>query len=101
MIFVFYLFQLSVHLLASSIQEKAAWISDLIQCLDNVQFNDIMRPATHTSGSISLPQSLKNDPKLFKDEADIRFSRKLNSCKIPQIRYATPEKLLQRLIGKD
>ncbi|CAG9855230.1 unnamed protein product [Phyllotreta striolata] len=89
--------QLSVHLLASSMQEKAAWISDIIQCLDNVQFNDMIRPATHDSSSISLPQSLKNDPKLFKDEADIRFSRTLNSCKVPQIRYATPERLLQRL----
>ncbi|XP_056645864.1 ras-specific guanine nucleotide-releasing factor 2-like [Diorhabda sublineata] len=89
--------QLSVHLLASSIQEKTAWISDIVQCLDNVQFNDMMRPAMPDSSSISLPQSLKNDPKLFRDEADIRFSRTLNSCKVPQIRYATPERLLQRL----
>ena len=26
-----------------------------------------------------------------------RFSRTLNNCKVPQIRYATPERLLQRL----
>ena len=26
-----------------------------------------------------------------------RFSRSLNNCKVPQIRYATPERLLQRL----
>ncbi|KAJ8927238.1 hypothetical protein NQ314_020317 [Rhamnusium bicolor] len=89
--------QLSVHLVAPTVQEKAAWISDIIQCLDNVQFNDMMRPTMTDSSSISLPQSLKNDPKLFKDEADIRFSRTLNSCKVPQIRYATPERLLQRL----
>ncbi|KAG5880599.1 hypothetical protein JTB14_026570 [Gonioctena quinquepunctata] len=89
--------QVCVHLMASSVQEKTAWISDIIQCLDNVQFNDMMRPAIPDSSSISLPQSLKNDPKLFKDEADIRFSRTLNSCKVPQIRYATPERLLQRL----
>ncbi|XP_044765264.1 ras-specific guanine nucleotide-releasing factor 2-like isoform X3 [Coccinella septempunctata] len=90
--------QLVVHLLASSVQEKAAWISDISQCLDNVQFNDIIRPtALSDNSSISLPQCLKNDPKLFKDEADIRFSRTLNSCKVPQIRYATPERLLQRL----
>ncbi|CAH1153713.1 unnamed protein product [Phaedon cochleariae] len=89
--------QVCVHLVASSIQEKTAWISDIIQCLDNVQFNDMMRPTMTDSSSISLPQSLKNDPKLFKDEADIRFSRTLNSCKVPQIRYATPERLLQRL----
>ncbi|KAJ8955431.1 hypothetical protein NQ318_003529, partial [Aromia moschata] len=91
--------QLCVHLVAMSVQEKAAWISDIIQCLDNVQYNDMMRPTMADSSSISLPQSLKNDPKLFKDEADIRFSRTLNSCKVPQIRYATPERLLQRLTG--
>ncbi|KAJ8969024.1 hypothetical protein NQ317_013830 [Molorchus minor] len=89
--------QLSVHLVAQTMQEKAAWVSDIIQCLDNVQFNDMMRPTMADSSSISLPQSLKNDPKLFKDEADIRFSRTLNSCKVPQIRYATPERLLERL----
>ncbi|KAK9718958.1 RhoGEF domain [Popillia japonica] len=89
--------QVCVHLLAPTIQEKAAWISDISQCLDNVQFNDMIRPSMPDNSSINLPQSIKNDPKLFKDEADIRFSRTLNSCKVPQIRYATPERLLQRL----
>lgn len=88
-----------VHLVAPTMQEKAAWISDISQCLDNVQFNDMIRPTTDNS-SITLPQSIKNDPRLFKDETDIRFSRTLNSCKVPQIRYATPERLLQRLTGK-
>lgn len=91
---------MSVHLVASSIQEKSAWISDISQCLDNVQFNDMIRSSISDNSSVTLPQSLKNDPKLFKDEADIRFSRKMNSCKVPQIRYATPERLLQRLTGK-
>lgn len=89
-----------VHLLAPTLQEKAAWVSDISQCLDNVQYNDMMRPSISDNSSITLPQSIKNDPKLFKDEADIRFSRTLNSCKVPQIRYATPERLLQRLTGK-
>ncbi|XP_072402937.1 ras-specific guanine nucleotide-releasing factor 1-like isoform X1 [Diabrotica undecimpunctata] len=89
--------QMCVHLLASTMQEKTAWISDITQCLDNVQFSDIMGPTMPDSSSISLPQSLKDDPKLFKNEVDIRFSRTLNSCKVPQIRYATPERLLQRL----
>lgn len=43
--------------------------------------------------------ALKTDPRLFKDDVDIRFSRTLNSCKLPQVRYATPERLLQRLTG--
>lgn len=51
-----------------------------------------------TSGSIMAHhQSLKSDSRLFKDDVDIRFSRTLNSCKLPQVRYATPERLLQRL----
>ena len=34
---------------------------------------------------------------MFKDDVDIRFSRTLNSCKLPQIRYASPERLFERL----
>lgn len=86
--------------MAATVQEKAAWVSDILQCLDNAKFNDMMRPTATDTSSINLPQSLKSDPKLFQDEADIRFSRTLNSCKVPQIRYATPERLLQRLTGK-
>ncbi|KAH9388465.1 Ras protein-specific guanine nucleotide-releasing factor [Tyrophagus putrescentiae] len=33
-----------------------------------------------------MPHSIRNDPRLFKDDVDIRFSRTLNSCKLPQIR---------------
>lgn len=40
---------------------------------------------------------IRNDPRLFKDDIDIRFSRTLNSCKLPQIRYASPERLFERL----
>ncbi|CAH2011128.1 unnamed protein product [Acanthoscelides obtectus] len=89
--------QLSVHLLAATAQEKAAWVSDIIQCLDNMQFNKMAIPHLASSSSIGMPQSLKNDPNLFKDEADMKFSRTLNSCTVPQIRYATPERLLQGL----
>lgn len=44
-----------------------------------------------------MPHSIRNDPRLFKDDVDIRFSRTLNSCKLPQIRYASPERLFERL----
>lgn len=50
-------------------------------------------------GSIAAQHALRADPRLFKDDVDIRFSRTLNSCKLPQVRYATPERLLQRLTG--
>ncbi|KAK7085516.1 Ras protein-specific guanine nucleotide-releasing factor [Halocaridina rubra] len=49
------------------------------------------------TSSITMPHFIKNDPKLFRDDVDIRFSRTLNSCKVPHIRYATPDRLLERL----
>lgn len=51
------------------------------------------------ASSIGPQLSLHSDPRLFTDDIDIRFSRTLNSCKLPQVRYATPERLLQRLTG--
>ncbi|KAL2719369.1 ras-specific guanine nucleotide-releasing factor 2-like isoform X1, partial [Vespula squamosa] len=89
--------QVTVHLVAPTMQEKAAWISDISQCMDNVHFNDLLHGSLSDTSSVTMPQSIRNDPKLFKDDVDIRFSRTLNSCKIPQIRSATPERLLQRL----
>ncbi|XP_059486241.1 ras-specific guanine nucleotide-releasing factor 2-like isoform X3 [Neocloeon triangulifer] len=89
--------QITVHLVASTMQEKQAWISDISQCMDNVHFNDLLHSSMSDTSSVTMPQSIKNDPKLFKDDVDIRFSRTLNSCKVPQIRYATPERLLERL----
>ncbi|XP_025156495.1 ras-specific guanine nucleotide-releasing factor 2 isoform X2 [Harpegnathos saltator] len=87
--------KVTVHLVAPTMQEKAAWISDISQCMDNVHFNDLLHGSD--TSSVTMPQSIRNDPKLFKDDVDIRFSRTLNSCKVPQIRSATPERLLQRL----
>lgn len=57
---------------------------------------------TYSLSISSLPPTLtapitRNDPRLFKDDVDIRFSRTLNSCKLPQIRYASPERLFERL----
>ncbi|KAK2577824.1 hypothetical protein KPH14_001093 [Odynerus spinipes] len=89
--------QVTVHLVAPTMQEKAAWITDISQCMDNVHFNDLLHGSLSDTSSVTMPQSIRNDPKLFKDDVDIRFSRTLNSCKIPQIRSATPERLLQRL----
>lgn len=86
----------TVHLYALTMQEKAAWISDISQCLDNCRFTDFVQNPSDSS-SVSMPQCLRNDPKLFQDDVDIRFSRSLNSCKVPRVRYATPERLLERL----
>ncbi|KAF2363515.1 Ras-like guanine nucleotide exchange factor N-terminal [Trinorchestia longiramus] len=94
-----------IHLIAPTMQEKQAWISDISQvgqmatwkCLDNVHFNNLFRSSMSDTSSITMPHCIKNDPRLFKDDIDIRFSRTLNSCKVPHIRYATPERLLERL----
>lgn len=73
--------QIVVHLVAPTLQEKAAWVSDISQCMDNVHFNDLLHSSMSDTSSVTMPQSIKNDPKLFKDDVDIRFSRTLNSCK--------------------
>lgn len=109
-----------VHLVAPSMQDKTAWISDISQCIDNVHFNDFVHSSISDASSVTYPHSVRNDPRLFNDDIDIRFSRTLNSCKVicfiliiedrlkkyfkfkifvqvPQIRYATPERLLERL----
>ncbi|XP_055550871.1 ras-specific guanine nucleotide-releasing factor 2-like isoform X3 [Wyeomyia smithii] len=84
-----------IHLIAPTIQDKEAWISDISQCLDNIHLHSLLSPGI--GGSSGGHQALRADPRLFKDDVDIRFSRTLNSCKLPQVRYATPERLLQRL----
>lgn len=86
---------ITIHLVAPSAQEKHAWTSDISQCMDNVHFHDLLHGSD--SASVAVPHSVRSDPKLFKDDVDIRFSRTLNSCKVPQIRYATPQRLLDRL----
>lgn len=65
--------------------------------MDNVRFNEFLHSSLSDTSSVTMPRSIRNDPKLFKDDVDIRFSRTLNSCKVPQIRYATPDRILQRL----
>lgn len=58
-------------------------------------------PGGGDGASLSVPggAGVRSDPRLFTDDVDIRFSRALNSCKVPQIRYATPSRLLERLTG--
>lgn len=85
-----------IHLVAPTVQDKEAWISDISQCIDNIHLHSV-----NSFESIGPQLSLHSDPRLFTDDIDIRFSRTLNSCKLPQVRYATPERLLQRLTGEN
>lgn len=43
------------------------------------------------------PPLYRSDASLYCDDIDIRFSKTMNSCKVLQIRYATVERLLERL----
>ncbi|XP_068608860.1 ras-specific guanine nucleotide-releasing factor 2 [Brachionichthys hirsutus] len=87
----------SVVLLAPSRQEKAAWTSDISQCIDNIRCNGLMTSVFEENSKVSVPHMIKSDARLHKDDVDIRFSKTLNSCKVPQIRYASVERLLERL----
>ncbi|KAM4531994.1 ras-specific guanine nucleotide-releasing factor 2 isoform 4-T4 [Fundulus diaphanus] len=86
-----------VVLLAPSRQEKAAWTSDISQCIDNIRCNGLMTSVFEENSKVSVPHMIKSDARLHKDDVDICFSKTLNSCKVPQIRYASVERLLERL----
>ncbi|XP_077988793.1 ras-specific guanine nucleotide-releasing factor 2-like [Glandiceps talaboti] len=101
---------LNIILVAGTQQEKNAWMSDLSQCIDNLHYNGLLNGSLDgTHSSVHMPLSIRrrcravlglqyrSDPRLFKDDVDIRFCRTLNSCKVPQIRYASVERLLERL----
>uniref|UniRef100_A0AAQ4P0L5 Ras protein-specific guanine nucleotide-releasing factor 2a n=1 Tax=Gasterosteus aculeatus aculeatus TaxID=481459 RepID=A0AAQ4P0L5_GASAC len=87
----------TVVLLAPSRQEKAAWTSDISQCIDNIRCNGLMTSVFEENSKVTVPNMIKSDVRLHKDDVDICFSKTLNSCKVPQIRYASVERLLERL----
>uniref|UniRef100_A0A8D3EEA1 Ras-specific guanine nucleotide-releasing factor 1 n=1 Tax=Scophthalmus maximus TaxID=52904 RepID=A0A8D3EEA1_SCOMX len=87
----------TIILVASSRQEKSAWTSDISQCIDNIRCNGLMMNAFEENSKVSVPQMIKSDTSLYCDDVDIRFSKMMNSCKVLQIRYASVERLLERL----
>ncbi|XP_054466718.1 ras-specific guanine nucleotide-releasing factor 2 isoform X3 [Anoplopoma fimbria] len=87
----------TVVLLAPSRQEKAAWTSDISQCIDNIRCNGLMTSVFEENSKVTVPNMIKSDMRLHKDDVDICFSKTLNSCKVPQIRYASVDRLLERL----
>lgn len=82
----------------------------------------MLRNSMSDTSSVTMPHSMRNDPKLFKDDKDIKFSKYYNSCRvrvslgigslavaevvyqranifqIPRIHHATKEKLISRLV---
>ena len=84
--------EMTVHLVAPTKQEKAAWITDIsqviagarqevvrcsVQCMDNVHFDNLYNNTSNSSSATVVPQFVKSDPSLFKDDVDIR-SDKIN-----------------------
>lgn len=62
-----------------------------------MHFNDLCHAKLADESLMSHDTSINSDPRLFNDDKDIKFSRTLNSCKLPQIRYATKARLFERL----
>uniref|UniRef100_A0A4W5PI20 Ras protein specific guanine nucleotide releasing factor 1 n=1 Tax=Hucho hucho TaxID=62062 RepID=A0A4W5PI20_9TELE len=89
----------TVILVASSRQEKSAWTSDISQArlFYNIRCNGLMMNAFEENSKVTVPQMIKSDASLYCDDVDIRFSKMMNSCKVLQIRYASVERLLERL----
>lgn len=54
-------------------------------------------PSDPSPSSIPPSSLLRSDASLYCDDVDIRFSKTMNSCKVLQIRYASVERLLERL----
>ncbi|PWA14203.1 hypothetical protein CCH79_00012223 [Gambusia affinis] len=80
----------TIILVASSRQEKSAWTN-------NIRCNGLMMNAFEDNSKVTVPQMIKSDSSLYCDDVDIRFSKMMNSCKVLQIRYASVERLLERL----
>lgn len=39
-----------IHLVAPTVQEKEAWISDISQCIDNIHMHTMLSPTTESIG---------------------------------------------------
>ena len=50
--------------------------------MDTVHFNGLFYNTTPNASSSTVPQCVKSDPNLFKDDVDIRFSKTFNTCKV-------------------
>uniref|UniRef100_A0A8C9Y5B3 Ras protein specific guanine nucleotide releasing factor 1 n=1 Tax=Sander lucioperca TaxID=283035 RepID=A0A8C9Y5B3_SANLU len=86
--------QNSLTFLMSSLFTSTASVP---QCIDNIRCNGLMMNAFEDNSKVTVPQMIKSDSSLYCDDVDIRFSKMMNSCKVLQIRYASVERLLERL----
>lgn len=67
----------------------------------SVHFQALQHSVAEAEGPAALLTrswfACRSDARLHKDDTDVCFSKTLNSCKVPQIRYASVERLLERL----
>ncbi|CAL8081320.1 unnamed protein product [Calicophoron daubneyi] len=49
----------SIWLVASTLQEKAAWCSDISQCIEQLHYGDILNSAQTDVSSVAMPQSIR------------------------------------------
>ncbi|CAB3984095.1 ras-specific guanine nucleotide-releasing factor 2-like isoform X1, partial [Paramuricea clavata] len=89
---------LTITLVAQTAHEKAAWLSDLKQCIENVTLIDNMQDTSLPLSSRHCFANVRNDPSLYTDDVGIKYSKCLNSCRIPRIRYASLKRLFERLL---
>ena len=61
---------------------KSKYCLFVFQCMDNVHFNGLFYNTLPNANSSTLPQCVKSDPNLFKDDAEIRFSKTFKDCKV-------------------
>ncbi|EPQ02730.1 Ras-specific guanine nucleotide-releasing factor 1 [Myotis brandtii] len=62
----------TVILVASSRQEKAAWTSDISQCVDNIRCNGLMMNAFEENSKVTVPQMIKPSPPLPGSDVSVR-----------------------------
>lgn len=54
-----------VHLVAPTVQDKEAWISDISQCMDNIHMHSLLSPGLgSTSGGLYLKRKKINSNKI-------------------------------------
>ncbi|CAF3276365.1 unnamed protein product, partial [Rotaria sp. Silwood2] len=87
----------SATFVANDEKHKSEWCTDIAQCLQNLRYTQLVTGTFRNASSVIAPESVKSDVKLYKDDSEIKYSKTLDSCKIPQIRHATVERLLERL----
>lgn len=75
-----------------------------MQCIEQLRYGELAHASNSNASDLMTPSAPHSpvplgDPKMvFRDDVDIKFSNHLNTSNVPLIRYASVEKLIERLI---